>query len=161
MSVVVRWEVGVKALAGVLWWSEDITRLGCIFLAYQDLKSRAGPCKVFAHPSRSVTLDQCLNAGTLERALGQVRLRAGTVLHDDNKLGVVHSGIVRPDEWEWWRCLRSESGGSSKLRVNEPSFEAQGKPHSKGVAILGAGASNQLQLSVCTGPNGMACARGT
>jgi len=113
MSVVIRWEVGVKELAGVLWWSEDIARLGYVFLAHHNLKARARPCKVFAHSSRGVTLDHCLNAGTFERALGQVRLRAGTVLLDDDKLGVVHSSIVRPDERE--RGSLRVSGGASRL----------------------------------------------
>jgi len=140
---VVRWEVGVKEFAGVLWWSEDIARQDCVFLAHQDFVSRARPCKVFTHSSRGVTLDHCLNAGTFERALGQVRLRAGKVLLDDDKLGMIHSRIVRSDEREG--CLRRESGGPSKLRVNEPPFETQGRPHCKGVSILGVRASNQLQ----------------
>ncbi len=109
----VRREVGVKEFAGVLWWSEDIARLGCVFLAHQDFKPRAGPCKVFAHSSRGITLDHCLYAGTFERALGQVRLRTSTVVLDDDKLGVVHGSIVRPEERECGllgECVGADSG---------------------------------------------------
>ena len=73
-------------------------RLGCLFLAHQNLKPRAGPRKVFTHSSRRVSLYHCLNASIFERTLGQVRLSATTVRLDDNKLSVLHSNIVRPEE---------------------------------------------------------------
>ena len=156
----VRREVGVKELAGVLCWSEDIARVGDVFLAHQDFVSRARPCKVFTHSSRGVTLDHCLNAGTFERALGQVRLRADKVLLDDDKLGVIHTSSICPNEWErglLGEFVGADSGGDSgelggtlpsekNVLVERGNRKSGGKPpHSEGVAILGAGASNQLQ----------------
>jgi hypothetical protein len=52
-------------------WSEHIARRSCVFLAHQNLKPRAGPRKVFAPSSRSVSPDHCLNAGIFERALAK------------------------------------------------------------------------------------------
>jgi len=128
---------GVRAFAALSWWSENIARVGYVFLAHQDFEPRAGPRQVFPHSSRRVTLDHCLNAGRFQLALGHFRLWAGTVPLDDDKLGVIHSRIVRPGE--------RERASRKALRINKRPFEVQGKPHSKDVANLGAGASNQLQ----------------
>ncbi len=110
----VRREVGVKEFAGVLWWSEDIARLGYVFLAHQDFVSSAGARKGFPHSSRRVSLNHCLNGGSIKLALGQVRLRAATVLLDDNKLRVIHGNIVRPDERE--RVLAAQKQRQAALR---------------------------------------------
>ncbi len=79
-------------------------RHGCVFLAHENSKTRAGPRKVFTHSSRRVSLDHGLDAGIFERALGQVRLSAATVRLDDHKLRVLHSSIICADERE--RSLR-------------------------------------------------------
>ena len=75
-------------------------RHDCVFLADKNSKPRAGPRKVFTHTSRRVCLDHCLDAGIFKRALGQVRLTAGTVRLRDDKLSVLHSRIICPDERE-------------------------------------------------------------
>ncbi len=93
-------EVGVRAFVAFSGWSEHIARHGCVFLAHQNFKPCAGPRKVFTHSSRRVSLNHCLNAGTFERALGQVRHKAATIRLDDNKLSVLHSSILCPDERE-------------------------------------------------------------
>jgi hypothetical protein len=45
---------------------------------------------MFTHSSRCISPDQCLNAGILERALGQLRLSAATVRLEDDEIGVLH-----------------------------------------------------------------------
>ncbi len=97
-GVVVSLKVRDLAFVAFSWWGEHITRLGCLFLAHQNFKPRAGPRKVFTHSSRRVSLYHCLYASIFERTLGQVRLSAATVRLDDNKLSVLHSNIIRPDE---------------------------------------------------------------
>src|ERR1700747_2757041 len=81
--------------------SGSTSRRDCIIFAHQNLESRAGPRKVFTHSSRSVSLDDCLNAGFFQRALGQLRLGAATARPHDNKLGVLHSTII-----SWIRATR-------------------------------------------------------
>jgi hypothetical protein len=103
-TVAVSLEVRVCAFVNLSRWSEHIARLVCIFLTHQNLKPGGRPPKVFTHPSRRVSPDHCLNAGVFERALGQVRFRAATVRLHDNKLTVLHSCIICPDERE--RSLR-------------------------------------------------------
>jgi len=159
-SVGVSLRAGVGVIGSVNKRVENLARFGCVFLAHQDSVSRARPCKVFTHSSRGVTLDHCLNAGTFERALGQVRLRADKVLLDDDKLGVVHTSSICPNEWErglLGEFVGADSGGDSgelggtlpsekNVLVERGNRKSGGKPpHSEGVAILGAGASNQLQ----------------
>jgi len=55
---------------------------------------------VFTHSARRIGLDHRLNAGIFERAFGQIRLWAATIRLNDNKLTVLHSRIICPDERE-------------------------------------------------------------
>ena len=113
-------EVRVRTFVAFSWWSKHIARNGCIFLAHENLKPRAGPRKVFTHSSRRVSFDHCLNASIFERAPSQVRLSAATERLDDNQFSVLHSGIICPDERERW--LRHPSGFSAYAA--NPSFAA-------------------------------------
>ena len=106
-------EVRFKAFVAFSWWSENFLRHGCVFLAHQNSKPRAGPRKVFTHSSRRVSLDHCLDAGIFERAFGQVRLSAATVGLDDHKFRVVHRNIISPDVGE--RSARHALGWTFRL----------------------------------------------
>lgn len=77
-------------------WSEHIAGEGHVFLPHQNVKSRAGPRKMFTHTSRRVGLGHCWNSGALERALSQLCFNAATVRADDNNFAVLHSSILRP-----------------------------------------------------------------
>ena len=83
------------------WWSEGFLRHGCVSLAHQKSKPRAGPRKAFTHSPRRVGLDHCLNAGAVERALGQVRLSAATERLDDHKLRMLHRKYYMPGALRW------------------------------------------------------------
>ena len=113
----VRWKISVNFFAGVGWWSEYRTRVGYVLFAHKNLKPRARPRKVFAHASRRVTLNHRLNARTFQLALGQVCFREGAALTDDDKLGVVHGSIVRPDEKE--RSTSSKCAPDCGTRIGD------------------------------------------
>lgn len=82
---------------GVRYWRERIKRRGCVLLAHQNLKPRAGPCNVLAHSSYRVSLHRRLNAGILERTFSQLRLNTVTERFDENQIRVLHGSIISPD----------------------------------------------------------------